>query len=230
MNKTFTIILVIVIAVLVILGLGSLSDTPSQDNVLTTPVSSQDWVKGNQEAPLTLVEYGDFQCPACAAYHPILKSLEAEFGENLRGVFRHFPLIIHANAQLASQAAEAAGNQGKFWEMHDLLFEHQGDWANLSNTEAKNMFMGFAGQLELNLDTFGADLDAQETIVRIQEDVQSGLDANVTATPTFFLNGQKITNPQGLEPFRNLLNTLLEENTPNQEDHQPQETQAATEE
>src|SRR3989344_7541669 len=94
-------------------------------------VTDKDWVRGKMDAPITVVEYGDFQCPACGAYYPVLKKLEGEFHDSLRVVYREFPLTtIHANAWGAAVAAEAAGKQGKFWEMHDALFEDQKVWTD----------------------------------------------------------------------------------------------------
>ena len=104
-------------------------------NILPT-VSSADWIRGNPNASTTLIEYGDFQCPACATFHSILLPIEKELGSNLRVIFRHFPLQQHANARIAAQATEAAGKQSKFWEMHDMIYEGQRNWSAKSKTEA----------------------------------------------------------------------------------------------
>ncbi|OGY60352.1 MAG: hypothetical protein A3I31_00055 [Candidatus Colwellbacteria bacterium RIFCSPLOWO2_02_FULL_44_20b] len=184
------------------------------DSTPTENVSAEDWVKGPAEAPLTLIEYGDFQCPACASYHSTVELLMREFGDDLRFVYRHFPLTnIHKQAELAAYAAEAAGKQGKFWEMYDLLFNNQEDWAGKS--DAKDIFLDYAKELKLTLEQFEADLDLAEIKDKVEAQLSMGQAANVNATPTFYLNGTKIaTNPK-YEEFKDLL--TLELTTPSPE-------------
>ena len=123
------------VAVATYFARNSSSDSPNgSDTPLTGALSSSDWVRGNAASTVTLIEYGDFQCPACAQYHPVIKALKDEFGENVAFGFRHFPLSqSHPNARAAARATEAAGLQGKFWEMHDILFERQTEWAPKPN-------------------------------------------------------------------------------------------------
>jgi len=162
-----------------------------------------DWVKGPAGAKTVLIEYSDFQCPACGSYHPILRKLLAEFGDRMRFAYRHFPLKQHPNAEPAARAAEAAGRQGKFWEMHDLLFEGQSTWSDLA--DAEGIFDGYARRLGLDLARFHADLNSAELRKTIEEDRRSGSRLNLPGTPSFFLNGTLILNPEGYDEFRKIL-------------------------
>lgn len=176
------------------------------------PVGPNEWSKGPLDAKVTLVEYSDFQCPACAARKPLVESLINEFGNHLRFVYRYFPLsTIHKNAQISSQAAEAAGLQGKFWEMHDLLFENQTLWAAQSNDQAQETFIGYAAQLGLDSEKFKTDLKSDVVENAVNEDYDSGQAAGVTGTPTFFLNGIAI-KPGAYDEFRSLIREKIEAN------------------
>jgi protein-disulfide isomerase len=146
-------------------------------------VSARDHVQGPADAPVTLLEYGDYQCPYCGAAHPIVKALQRHLGDNLRFAFRHFPLAtIHEYAEGAAEAAEAAGAQGKFWQMHDTLFENQPalDFESL---------VGYAEELGLDVERFAMDLENQVHAPRVREDFISGIRSGVNGTPTFFING-----------------------------------------
>ncbi|MBU6415407.1 DsbA family protein [Patescibacteria group bacterium] len=173
-----------------------------------TPV---DWIRGAHDGKVVLVEYSDFQCPACGRYEPLLRQLAHEFGNKLEFVYRYFPLRqIHINAELSAVAAEAAGKQGKFWEMHDAIFDRQDDWAE--SPGARAMFIGYAEDLKLNVEKFKADLDSREIADRIEKDFQGGERAGVDSTPTFFLNGQKIPNPRTYAEFQTLINQTVANN------------------
>ena len=150
---------------------------------LTVPVGERDHVRGPATAPVTLVEYGDYECPFCGAAHASLKQVRHVMGNDLRFVYRHFPLSqIHPHAYQAAEAAEAAGAQGKFWEMHDLLFENQ-DRLGLRD------LIGYAGALDLDLERFVTDLRSHAHADRLREDFLSGVRSGVNGTPTFFVNG-----------------------------------------
>jgi protein-disulfide isomerase len=152
---------------------------------LTSPVSAHDHAQGPADAPLTLVEYGDYQCPYCGAAYPVVKRLQKTLGKRLRFVFRNFPLTqAHSHALIAAEAAEAAALQGKFWEMHDLLFEQQ----TLLRPE---IIAVWAKMIGLNLEQFGNDIRAGIVEKRIKEDRQSGIRSGVNGTPTFFINGNR---------------------------------------
>lgn len=164
------------------------------------PTPSQN-VKGEATASATLVEYSDFQCPACAAYYPVVKQLNKDYAGKLRFVYRYFPLrTIHQNAEISSIAAEAAARQNKFWEMHDLLFENQTEWSNLQDPKEK--FKEYAKFIGLDMEKFQNDLNSKEAKDKVEADYQSGLSLGVNATPTFFLNDQKIQNPKTYEEFK----------------------------
>src|SRR4051812_45004135 len=161
-------------------------------------------------SPVVLEEYGDYQCPPCGQLYPELKEIEKEYGNQVQIVFHHFPLAkIHKNAVAAAHAAEAARNQNKFWEMHDLLYRNQKDWSELA--DPRPMFESYAKQLTLNLDAFDRDLESNVIDQKISADIQRGSAHGVTGTPTVFLDSQLVnyqaTNLAGL---RQGINILLE--------------------
>ena len=148
-------------------------------------------VRGRADAPLLIEEYGDFQCPPCGFFHPILKRLEGEYERELRVVFRHFPLRnLHKHADEAARAAEAAALQGKFWQMHDLLFEKQNEWKDAAN--ARSNFLSYARTLGLDVGKFTQDIDSMAISNRVRSDEAQGTARGVSATPTVFLNGREI--------------------------------------
>ncbi len=160
---------------------------------LTLPVGERDHVLGPEDAPVTLVEYGDYECPYCRQVVPIVRDLQERFGDRLRYVFRHFPLsTAHPYAQLAAEAAEAAGAQGRFWEMHHMLFEHQG------TLERSNLFR-FAEEIGLDTERFERELDGHVHAGRVREDFLSGVRSGANGTPTFFLNGARYDGPWDLD-------------------------------
>jgi protein-disulfide isomerase len=147
-------------------------------------VNDQDHVQGPESAPVTLVEYADYQCPYCGAADPIVKALQRELGESMSFVFRNFPLTnSHEYALIAAEAAEAAGAQGKFWEMHDTLFEHQ-------RALDPSHLIRYARDLGLDVERFERDLEQHTFVPRIQADFDSGVQSGVQGTPTFFVNGR----------------------------------------
>jgi len=152
-----------------------------------------DHTRGSEQNKLLLVEYGDYQCPSCGSVYANVNTLLKDYGDKFTLVFRNFPLTsIHSNAKAAAAVAEAAGLQGKFWEMHDKLYSNQSDWSSLGATQRTTIFTGYATSLGLNVDTFNADLAGKSVSQKISFDVALGKAANVSATPTFFLNGEKI--------------------------------------
>lgn len=183
---------------LMVWGLARLGAKPAAvtaGGTLQDPVTANDHAEGSVLAKNILVEYSDFQCPACALYYPLVKQIASTYGGRLLIVYRYFPLAsIHQNADISARAAEAAARQGKFWEMHNLLFERQKDWSGSS--DPTNIFNGYAAELGLNKDQFMADLNSAAVRARVRTDFESGERANVDATPTFYLNGKKLTNLQ----------------------------------
>lgn len=154
-----------------------------------------------KEAKIILIEYSDFQCPACRSYYQIVKKLSQEFPD-LSVVYRHFPLPQHANARTSAQAAEAAGQQGKFWEMHDMLFDNQQNWAE--SKTSREIFLGYALALGLDIEKFKTDYDSSATKIKIEKDYQSGA-KDINGTPTFFINNKKIQNPRNYDEFRSTI-------------------------
>lgn len=166
---------------------------------LTVPVRKHDHVQGSDRAPIVLVEYGDFECPHCGRAHGIVKELQEQMESQLCLVYRHFPLSsLHPHAQAAALASEAADAQGKFWDMHDVLFENQ------ESLEDENLRQ-YARELDLDLDRFERDAEAGRFLPRVQEDVRSGIRSGVNGTPTFFINGVRYDGSFELPGFTQAL-------------------------
>lgn len=179
------------------------SPTPARLNV-AQPGAEPPHSIGPVNAPVTLEEFGDFQCPPCSLLHPVLKEMEKEFGSNLRVIFRHFPLAqAHPHAIPAARAAEAAGMQGKFWEMHDLIFENQQTWK--SAFDARPTFEGYAVKLGLDIVKFRRDVTSSAVDLRIALDGRRANALGVNGTPTVFMNGREIPfeslAPERLRPL-----------------------------
>ncbi|SFN22213.1 thioredoxin domain-containing protein [Variovorax sp. OV329] len=152
-------------------------------NKLTVPINERDHLRGSPDAPVVLVEYGDFECPHCGAAYGVVKKLERDLPDTLAVVFRQFPLVeVHPHAQLAAEAAEAAGAQGSFWKMHDLLFEHQ-------EALAPADLVRYAAALHLDMERFASDLSGHVFLPKVQNDMKGGLQSGIRGTPTFFING-----------------------------------------
>jgi protein-disulfide isomerase len=166
------------------------------------PVTAADHVLGPENAPVTIIEYSDFQCPACASFYPLVEKLLDEASTTVRFVYRHFPLypMPHKNAYLASQAAEAAGLQGKFWEMYRMLFTNQAAWEK-SDT-ATTIFEDYAGRIGLDMSTYKKDADSASVKARVQRDREEGDSLGVSGTPTLFVNGKVIINPNSYDSFK----------------------------
>ncbi len=165
----------------------------SRHSRLVPPVNEQDHSRGPASAPVTLVEYGDYQCPYCGQAYPVIQKLLARMGSKVRFVFRNFPLQeIHPNAQMAAEAAEAAGAQGKFWEMHDRLYEHQ------KELKQENLIR-HAGAIGLDVNRFKEELAEGTYDKRVRDDFFSGVRSGVNGTPTFFINGSRHDGDWDLE-------------------------------
>lgn len=182
----------------------SRTNTSVPDTQEVVEVSDSEWIKGDRQAQVTLIEYSDFQCPACKSYYPMVDRLSSEVSEGLRIVYRHFPLLsIHPNAEGAARASEAAGRQGKFWEMHDKLFENQERWSSDGTPEDK--FEGFAEEIGLDAERYRVDYESDEVKEAVDSDLASGNRIGLNSTPSFLLNGRKIQNPQSYEVFKELI-------------------------
>ncbi len=167
------------------------------------PVSEVDHVKGPSTAPVTIIEYSDFQCPACENYYPVVSRLLEESSTTVRFVYRHFPLSQHPNAMPAAMASEAASQQGKFWEMYDLIFKNHSDWTE--SADPTPTFVGYANTLGLDIPRFIGDLGTSTSKQAIEADSQSGQKAGINATPTFFINGKAINTPSTYAEFKKLI-------------------------
>lgn len=166
-------------------------------------------VYGENKKKVSLVEYGDFECPACAAFFPVVQQVKEKYKNDIEFQFRHFPLSqIHQNARAASRAAEAAGNQGKFWEMHDILYEQQDSWK--SSGSITSLFEGYATQIGLKPDQYKKDFASSAVNEVINADYAEGTKQGVSSTPTFFLQGKKLDkNPTTLEEFSKLIDEAI---------------------
>lgn len=158
-------------------------------------------IRGEVGAPVTLEEFGDFQCPPCGALHPEMKKIEGEYGPRLRVVFRQTPITsLHKHALNAAHAAEAAGLQGRFWEMHDMLYENQLKWDKAE--EVRTIFSDYARSLNLDVQRFNNDMDGTEVAKRILADQDRAASLRVKGTPTLFINGRQLkpteVSPEGL--------------------------------
>jgi protein-disulfide isomerase len=170
---------------------------------LALPVTERDHIQGPPTAPVTVLEYGDYECPYCGEAYGVVKQLQSEFGDEVRFVFRNFPISeSHPHAEEAAEAAEAASEQGKFWEMHDTLYENQ---AALDDQHLK----AYARILSLTPDEFERDLEEHAQRVRVQRDLASGLESGVEGTPTFFINGVRYGGPYDLASLRDAVTKAL---------------------
>lgn len=204
MNKTSWIIFVAVVVVLfgalVLWTRGNtvsidVSDVNANSVISANEMNGEiaDQVRGPEDPKVILVEYGDFQCPGCASANPHINTLMSEYDDRVAFIFRQFPLTeIHPNARAAAGAAEAAGLQGKYWEMHDKLFYGQNTWANLDSSQRTDIFTDYARDLELDTETFKSDLAGDRVNKKISFDRALGRKQGVNATPSFFLNGEPL--------------------------------------
>ena len=220
MKKSLTFVVIAIVLIAAVVGgwillrssrQSSNSSQPTPDPALEVQGAEPPHIRCNMNAPVTIEEFGDFQCPSCGAYYPELKKIEAEFGDRLRVIFRENPLVpTHEHALLAAQAAEVAGLQGedKFWAMHDKLYENQTTW-----TQAKDLvpiFVDYAKQIGLNPDQFMKDLNGEKVAQRIFQDGKRSHALGIKATPSFFVNGKEAQGDQWKpEGLRAMINEAL---------------------
>ncbi|MDP3989322.1 MAG: DsbA family protein [bacterium] len=210
-----------IVSAIVVIGVGLLVFGGAQSSVQTTELSEEeiatilairedDWILSapvgevsTTTPEVTLVEYSDYQCPACKQYAPLVNELIKEFDGRVQLVYRHFPLTqIHFNARAAAMAAEAAGMQGTYFEMSDLLFEEQLQWQGLSRASMQEKLLEFASELELDIEVFTEDMASDTVSDSISQDQQDATRLGVNATPTFFLGGKQLRNPNSYDEFR----------------------------
>ncbi len=209
--------ILIAIAVVVVIGGVLLAffanpqpKTPGEVIDSKNLVRSNNYMTGSKDAKVTIVEFGDYQCPACGAAEPIVKEVLADYKDNpnVNFVFRNFPLdSIHPNAHISSEAAEAAGAQGKFWEMNNMLYEHQSEWTE--SPDPLPIFVGYAAALGLDTGKFKSEVESRRYADVIAADVQDGTNATVNSTPTFFINGVKYNKVLPKDEFKKLIDEQL---------------------
>lgn len=161
----------------------------------------------NPAAKITIVEFGDYECPACGQAYPTMKQVEKDYGDKINFVFRNFPLPQHQFAQISAEAAEAANAQGKFWEMHDKLYENQTTWA--ASSKPLDLFVKYAADLGLDVNKFKSDVASNKYANIINADVADGTALNVNATPTFYINGQTLNGVPAYTDFKAAIDPLL---------------------
>jgi protein-disulfide isomerase len=193
-------VLVAVIVAVVLMSQRTSNDVTVNENFNAAPTptgprqvaagAADPYARGGERASITLEEFSDFQCPACGNLEPGLRKVVKDYGERVRLVFRNYPLPMHRYAYFAARAAEAAGQQGKFWEMHDALYDNQKEWSD--SMEPRVQFDSYATRLGLDVQRFKTDMDRQDLTDRIKADMQRGNSLNVRGTPTVYLNGREL--------------------------------------
>jgi protein-disulfide isomerase len=222
-NKVF---IIVVFATIVLIAAGiflmtrgnssssSSSTSPVDTSKLVSPNSyiTSGFVDGNYlpattSATTTLVEFGDYECPACGVYAPYVKQLLTDFAGKINFVFRNYPLSEHSNALISAYAVEAAGRQRKYWQMHEKVYATQSDWVNLS--DPKSVFIGYAKNLGLDVNKFTADMNSSQIKDIVQNDVNDGNAVGLTETPTFYLNNLKLNLTGSYDQFKNFIQLVV---------------------
>jgi protein-disulfide isomerase len=200
---------IIVVAVLLVIGAVFFLSQPEKPIVITadTLVREDSLKMSSESAKLTIVEFGDFQCPACKMAHPGMKQALADYPGQVNFVFRHYPLPMHINAQAAAKAVEAANKQGKVWEMYDRVFETQDEWAAESNPT--EMFKKYAGELGMDTEKLAADMGDSAIQDKISKDLADGNLSGVNSTPTFFFNNELYRGGIGYQDFKSEIEKRL---------------------
>lgn len=211
MDKRFLIILAAIILIFGgIFWFSKSKSSQSNNGGDSSQTAGSTNFEGNPDAKVTLVEFGDYQCPACYAYYPVVKQVVEKYGDKILFQFRNFPLVqIHPNAMAAARAAEAAALQGKFWQMHDMLYQNQNNWSSSQNASA--IFEQYAQQLGLNMDQYKKDVNSAEVLATINADVKAAQALGATGTPVFVLNGKKIDSPGDLAGFEKVIDEALQQ-------------------
>lgn len=210
MSKRF--LLILATLVVVFIGVVVYSKNKDSSNSASNNGSADggsNYVLGAGTDGVTIVEFADFQCPACRSYYPITKQIKEKYGDRIKFQFRHFPLVqIHQNAMVAHRAAEAAGRQDKFWQMHDILYERQQAWESSKNPTA--IMEDYAAELGLNVDQFKTDFASESVNDTISADIKAGQALGANSTPTFVINGKKVDQlPTDLAGFSKLIDEAI---------------------
>lgn len=216
----------VLIAVLVVVGIIGAAVAFSGDDSVDGAGSNLYY--GQENGIVTVTEFADFQCAGCASFYPIVTQIKEQFKDQIRFELKHFPLVsIHPNAVAAHRAAQAAANQGKFWEMHNRLYEQQAAWENVTNPA--DIFRGYAEQLELNMEQYDQEVNSAEVLSIINADVSQGKDLGVSGTPSFFIDGVEIENPtvtvNTVESFSARIQEAIDAKTGGEDSTQPVENE-----
>ena len=208
-EKKFLIGIGLVTIILIVVGVSFFGRQGTTSEVQSAAVQSVleqqgRWTKGNPDAPVKIVEFADFECPACASVDPIVHQVVTENQDKVYYSFRNYPFPSNLNSKIAAQSAEAAGLQNKYWEMHELLFKKQKDW--VSSTNPEEIFTSYAQELGLDIEKFKSDLETSITV--INQDLADATKIGIEATPTFFINGTKYQGAMQKLQFQEIINSL----------------------
>ncbi len=210
MKSRFSFILIACVVVFGAILFISKKDASAPDSGDKSGGQTSSHTRGENKKNVTLTEYGDFQCPACGGYYPIVEQVVEKYKDDIQFQFVNFPLTqIHPNAMLAHRTAEAAGNQGKFWEMYNLLYQNQQAWTSLASGQADTTFKSYAESLGLDVAKFTTDQKSQATNSIINADISKGKELGVTSTPSFYIDGKKIENPKDLDAFNKVIEDAI---------------------
>ena len=208
---------VIVIIVVSVIGMFFLAGGGSNTSIDDISINndeidlSQEWVKGNPEAEHIIVEYSDFQCPACAGRAPMLSTIMKEFKNDVAFVYRHFPLPQHEHAFITGQAAEAAGQEGKFFEMHDIIFDNQAAWQSMSVSQVEELMLDYAEQIGISdMEAFEKYMNSSEARDAVETDYIGGVALGINSTPTVFFNGEVVPNSYNYDAFRAAIRSAIQ--------------------
>ena len=200
----FISVVVVLVVFMFVYYFYQISADESANSPVNIEVNATDHIRGALNGKVTLVEFGDFQCPACGKYEPIVEKVVEANKKDLKFVFRHFPLVNnHQNAMIAAKASESASLQGKFWEMHDMIYKNQEEWSG--SMGAIDVFSGYAKTLGLDVAKFKTDINNPTIEQNILAEYKEGVKLGVDSTPSFFLNGKKLKNPATVEEFDALI-------------------------
>lgn len=193
-------IVTIAIVVIAVFTLGNQQQRSLSESELKILLRSDTYITGTRKAKVTVVEFGDFQCPACGIAYQIVTQIKEEYKDKVKFSFREFPLSAHKNGYISALVAESAGGQGKFWEMHDKLYENQKEWSD--RNDAIKIFTTYAKEIGIDVDKFKKDVEDKKYDVRIQNDLNDGNMLRVNSTPTFFINGKMYTGVLNYDDFK----------------------------
>lgn len=201
-------LILVTIAVFSFGGSSSNDSTASEPKDLKTLIRNDSHKVGPTNARVTVVEFGDFQCPACASAHPVVSQIIGTYDKDVLFVFRNYPLPVHKNAMIAAEAAEAAGAQGKFFEMYDQLYENQKDWSE-SKDALKEHFLAYAKEIKLDAVKFEKEVKEHKYKGKIEKDISDGNAVGVNATPSFYINGVEQVGGLPFNEFKEKIDTIL---------------------